>query len=349
MPTQVLRRSLAHLVLGAIAVIPTLAMPAHAEPAAEFYRGKTISLVVGNPVGNDYDYRGRLLARHIGKHIPGNPTVVPRNMPGAGGLVAANWMAKLAPQDGTTLFMIAQPHAPGQAMALPNIQFDVRAFHWVGNTIDTPNVINAWHTSDVRTIEDAMQRELVLGGTTGTNSVVYPAVLNALVGTRFKVVTGYPGGGELNLAMERGEIQGRGSNSWASWKSTKPQWLAEKKIIILVQVALKRAPDLPDVPLLLELAKNDFDRKVLTFLSADTAISRAVVTTPNVPADRVEVLRRAFDATMKDKAFLAEAAEAKMDIVPSTGEVSQQVAQSIIDTDPAVVARARDLMNTVAK
>ncbi len=322
---------------------------ANAEPAAEFYRGKTIGLIVGNPVGNDYDYRGRLIARHIGRYIPGNPTVVPRNMPGAGGLVAANWMAKLAPQDGTTLFMIAQPHAPGQAMALPNIQFDVRAFHWIGNTIDTPNVVNAWHTSGVRTIEDAMQRELVLGGTTGTNSVIYPAVLNALVGTRFKVVTGYPGGGELNLAMERGEIQGRGSNSWAAWKSTKQQWLAEKKIVILVQIALKRAPDLPDVPLLLELAKNDFDRKVLTFLSADTAISRAVVTTPNVPSERVAVLRRAFDATMKDAAFLAEAAEARMDMVPSTGEVAQQVAQSIVDADPAVVARARELVNAAAK
>ncbi len=320
-----------------------------AEPAADFYRGKTISLIVGNPVGNDYDYRGRLIARHIGRHIPGNPTVVPRNMPGAGGLVAANWMAKLAPQDGTTLFMIAQPHAPGQAMGLPNIQFDVRAFQWIGNTIDTPNVVNSWYTSGVRNIADAMDRELVLGGTTGTNSVVYPAVLNALIGTRFKVVTGYPGGGELNLAMERGEIQGRGSNSWASWKSTKHQWLAEKKIIILVQIALKRAPDLPDVPLLLELAKNDFDRKVLTFLSADTAISRAVVTTPNVPRERVEVLRRAFDATMADKAFLAEAAEARMDIVPSTGEAAQHVAHSIVDTDPAVVARARDLVNAAAK
>jgi tripartite-type tricarboxylate transporter receptor subunit TctC len=337
--------------LAVAAVVASLGAggAARAETAAEFYRGKTMSLVIGNPVGNDYDYRGRLIARHIGKHIPGNPTVVPRNMPGAGGLVAANWMAKVAPQDGTTLFMIAQPHAPGQAMALPNIQFDVRAFHWIGNTIDTPNVVNAWHTSDVRTIEDAMQRELVLGGTTGTNSVIYPAVLNALVGTRFKVVTGYPGGGELNLAMERGEIQGRGSNSWAAWKSTKQQWLAEKKIIILVQIALKRAPDLPDVPLLLELAKNDFDRKVLTFLSADTAISRAVVTTPNVPRERVEVLRRAFDATMKDKAFLAEAAEARMDMVPSTGEAAQQVAQSIVDADPAVVARARDLVNAAAK
>jgi hypothetical protein len=149
--------------------------------------------------------------------------------------------------------------------------------------------------------------------------------------------------------MERGEIQGRGSNSWAAWKSTKQQWLAEKKIIILVQIALKRATDLPDVPLLLELAKNDFDRKVLTFLSADTAISRAVVTTPNVPRERVEALRRAFDATMKDKAFLAEAAEARMEIVPSTGEVAQQVAQSIIDADPAVIARARELVNSAAK
>jgi tripartite-type tricarboxylate transporter receptor subunit TctC len=339
-----LMRSLAGLVLLAMA-----GAPAVAEPVAEFYRNKTISMIIGNPVGNDYDYRGRLIARHIGRYIPGNPMVVPRNMPGAGGLVAANWMAKLAPQDGTTLFMVAQPHAPGQAMGLPNIQFDVRAFHWIGNTIDTPNVLNSWHTSGIHTIADAMARELVLGGTTGTNSVVYPAVLNALVGTRFKVVTGYPGGAELNLAMERGEIQGRGSNSWAAWKSSKQQWLAEKKIIILVQVALQRAPDLPDVPLLLELGKNEFDRKVLTFLSADTAISRAVVTTPNVPGERVAVLRRAFDATMKDKAFLAEAAEARMDIVPSTGEAAQQIAQSIVDTDPAVVARARDLVNAVAK
>ena len=346
MPMRWSLRDLAPLVLVAVTATGT---PAQAEPVADFYRGKTVSMIVGNPVGNDYDYRGRLIARHIGRHIPGNPTVVPRNMPGAGGLVAANWMAKLAPQDGTQLFMIAQPHAPGQAMALPNIQFDVRAFHWVGNTIDTPNVVNSWHTSGIHSIEDVMKRELVVGGTTGTNSVIYPAVLNALVGTRFKVVTGYPGGGELNIAMEREEIMGRGSNSWAAWKSTKQQSLAEKKIIILVQVALQRASDLPDVPLLLELAKNDFDRKVLTFLSADTAISRAVVTTPSVPRERVEALRRAFDATMKDKAFLAEAAEARMDIVPSTGETAQQVAQSIVDADPAVVARARDLVNAAAK
>ena len=219
-----------HLALGAIAII-AVAMPAHAEPVADFFRGKTISMVVGNPVGNDYDYRGRLIARHIGRHIPGNPTVVPRNMPGAGGLVAANWMAKLAPQDGTALFMIAQPHAPGQAMALPNIQFDVRAFHWVGNTIDTPNVITAWHTSDVRTIEDVMQRELVLGGTTGTNSVVYPAVLNALVGTRSRSSPAIPAAASSisrwSAARSRGgvRIPGRrgnrpSSNGWPRRRSS---------------------------------------------------------------------------------------------------------------------------------
>ncbi len=263
MPMRLSSRRLAALVLVATVAVGA---PARAETVADFYRGKTICMIVGNPVGNDYDYRGRLIARPIGRHIPGNPSVVPRNMPGADGLVAANWMAKLAPQDGTQLFMIAQPHAPGQAMALPNIQFDVRAFHWVGNTINTPNVVNSWYTSGIKSIEDVMQRELVVGGTTGTNSVIYPAVLNALVGTHFKVVTGYPGGGELNIAMERGEIMGRGSNSWAAWKATKKQWIDERKIIILMQVALQRAPDLPDVPLLLELAKNDFDSKVLTFL-----------------------------------------------------------------------------------
>jgi hypothetical protein len=174
-------------------------------------------------------------------------------------------------------------------------------------------------------------------------------VLNALVGTKLKIVTGYPGGNEVNLAMERGEVQGRGSNSWASWKSTKPEWIAQKKIIMLVQVGLARNPDLPDVPLLLELAGNDLDRKVLTFLSAETALSRSLVTTADVPADRLQALRRAYDATMRDPQFLADAEKAKMDISAMTGEESQNIADQIVNTPPAVIARAKVVLGDLLK
>src|SRR5262249_55212902 len=166
---------------------------------------------------------------------------------------------------------------------------------------------------------------------------------------KLKVVTGYPGGNEVNLAMERGEVEGRGSNSWASWKSTKPEWIADKKIIILVQVGLKRDPDLPDVPLLLELATNDLDRKVLTFLPAETALSRSLITTADVPPERLEALRRAFDATMKDPAFLADAEKSKMDISAMTGEESQVIADSIVNTGPDVIARAKVVLGDLLK
>lgn len=184
--------------------------PAAADPVADFYRGKTISMVIGVSVGGDYDIRARLLARHMGKHIPGEPTILPRNMPGAGGVTAANWLARVAPTDGTVILMITQNMPVSQAIHATGVEFDVRRFNWIGNTSDSPNVINSWYTTGVRTIKDAMERELVLGATgRGTGTYYYPASLNALVGTKFKIVAGYPGGNEMNLAMERGEIGGR--------------------------------------------------------------------------------------------------------------------------------------------
>jgi tripartite-type tricarboxylate transporter receptor subunit TctC len=326
---------------------PHMAFAQTAEAPAEFYRGKQVVMLIGTSAGNDYDYRGRLLARHMPKHIPGNPTMVVRNMPGGGGIVAANWMTNLAPRDGTVLHMIMQNMMSAQAMGVGGVEFDTRKFNWIGNTTDSPNVTNAWHTSSVRTIEDAKTKELVLGAPMGTAGVMYATLMNALAGTKFKIVTGYPGGNEVNLAMERGEVEGRGSNSWASWKSTKPEWLAEKKVIPLVQVGLKRHRDLPDTPLLLERATNDLDRAVLTFLSADTALSRSLITTADAPPARLEALRRAFDAVMQDPALLAEAAKAKMDISPSTGEEAQKVALSIVATKPDVVARAKSILGNL--
>jgi tripartite-type tricarboxylate transporter receptor subunit TctC len=192
-------------------------------------------------------------------------------------------------------------------------------------------------------------RELIVGAPGGTAGVIYVTAMNGLLGTKFKLVTGYPGGNEVNLAMERGEIDGRASNSWAAWKSTHPDWVHENKIIVLVQIGLKRAPDLADVPLLFELAKSDMDRQVLTFLSADTGISRALVTTPDTPPERVTALRRAFDATMRDPEFLAEADKSLLDIVPMTGEESQKIADSIVNTPPDVVARAKLLLGDLLK
>lgn len=322
---------------------------ARANDVADFYRGKTVSMIVGTSAGNDYDNRGRLIARYIGRHIPGEPQIVPRNMPGGGGIVAANWLASLAPRDGTVLHMIMQNMMSSQALGVGGVQFDTRRFMWVGNTTSAPNVVNAWHTTGVRSIADVQTRGLVVGAPVGTAGVIYPEVMNALIGTKFKIVTGYPGGNEVNIAMERGEVEGRGSNSWASWKSTKPHWLAEKKLNILVQVGLKRHPDLPDVPLLLELARNEADRQVLTFISADTAVSRSVVTTPDTPSERVDALRRAFDATMRDPQFLADAAKSKMDISPMAGEEAQKIADSIVDTPAAVVDRAKTLLGQAAK
>src|SRR5438132_12676945 len=337
------RRLLA--LLTALSVLAFAAALVAAQSVADFYRGKTITMVVGTSPGGDYDLRLRMVARHIGRHIPGNPTVVVNNMPGGGGLVVANWLANVAAKDGTVAAAITQNLPVHQATGAAGIKFDVRAFNWIGNTTDTPNVINSWHTTGIRTIEDVMTRDLIVGATgTASGSFLYPHALNRLVGTKFKIVTGYPGGNDINLAMERGEVGGRGSNSWASWKSTRPQWLAEKKIYILVQVGVKRNPELSDVPTMQELAKNDSDRQVLAFISADTAISRPLVTNQGVPRERVAALRRAFDATVKDPQFLAEAERSKTDISPMTGEEAQKIAAATINTPPDVLARANALI-----
>jgi tripartite-type tricarboxylate transporter receptor subunit TctC len=339
------------MVLTLFTVLPLAALvaPANSQSAAQsvadFYRGKTITMAVGTSPGGDYDLRMRMVGRYLGKYIPGNPAVVATNMPGAGQMLVANWLANVAPKDGTAIVALSQNMPVHQATGASGVRYDVRKFHWIGNTTDTPNVINAWHTTGIHTIQDVMQRELVVGATgNASGSFLYPYALNQLVGTKFKIVTGYPGGNDINLAMERGEVGGRGSNSWASWKSTRPQWLAEKKVIVLVQVGVKRNPELPDVPTLQDLAKNDADRQVLTFISADTAISRPLVTCAGVPPERVEALRRAFDAAMKDPEFLAEAEKSKTDISPMTGEEAQKIAEATINAPAEVRSSASRLI-----
>jgi tripartite-type tricarboxylate transporter receptor subunit TctC len=342
-----MRGAIACIFAAALAAAIGSSFAARADSVADFYKGKTIYIIIGTSPGNDYDFRGRLLARYLGEHVPGHPNVVPLNMPGAGGIQAANYMANVAPRDGTYLHMIMSNMMSAQAMGTQSIRFDTRQLPFIGNTSSAPNVMVTWYTTKVTSIEDATRRTVLMGAPMGTEGVIYAELMNALIGTRFKIITGYPGGNEVNLAMEQGEVDGRASNSWASWKANQPQWLASKKINILMQVGLTRYPELPNVPLMLELAKNDRDRKVMAFLSADTAISRSLVTTPGTPPDRVEALRRAFDAVMIDPHFLAEAATAKMDITPVSGIEAQKVADSIVNTPKDVVDRAKAILGNL--
>ncbi len=335
----------------AVALLAALApCAALADAVADFYRGRTIDFTVPGSPGGDYDLRARMVARHLGKHIPGQPQIVVRNMPGGIGIAAGNHLANAAARDGSVITMVFQNMPILQAIGSPGIQFDVRAFNWIGNTTDGPNVINSWHASGVTKIEQVYHQELVVGASgTGSGGYVYPAAMNALLGTKFKIVGGYPGGNEINLAMEKGEVGGRGSNSWASWKSGHPHWIAEKKIHILVQIALKRAPDLPDTPLMYELATNEEDRQVLQFLSSDMGIARAIATTPGAPPERVEALRKAFQDMLRAPAFIAETDKAQMEIAPSSGEEAQKVAASMLSMPPSVIARAKQLIEGPSK
>jgi tripartite-type tricarboxylate transporter receptor subunit TctC len=266
-------------------------------------------------------------------------------MPGGLGVAASNYMYNIAPKDGTSLQIIFQNMPILQAVKQPGVQFDVREFGWLGNTTNTPNIINSWHTTGILKIEDVLEKELIVGAPGAmSTSYIYPIALNQTIGTKFKVVTGYAGGNLVNLAMEKGEVGGRGSNSWASWKSGHPQWLTDKKIHLLVQVGLTRATDLPDVPLLLELAKNDADREFLTFLSADMGISRAFTTTPGVPRDRLAALQKAFMDTMRDKEVLAEADKTKHEIDPSDGDAALKISTMMINTRPEVLERYKALI-----
>ena len=328
----------------------SLTSAVRADAVADFYHGKTMQMIIATSPGGDYDTRGRLLARHMNRLIPGEPTIVPQNMPGGVGIAAANHMAAAAPRDGTVLHMLMQNMPAHQAIGGQGVKFDTRKLIFVGNTTDTPNVINSWHTTGITKIEQVKTQELIVGAAgTATPAAYYPAALNAMAGTKFKIVAGYPGGNDVNLAMEKGEVGGRGSNSWASWKSLNPKWIAEGKVHILVQIGLQRAKDLPDVPLLFELATNEVDREVLRFISADTAISRAAVTTPDVPPERVKALRKAFMDTMKDPQFLGEANKMGIDISPLSGEESQAVADKIVAARPEVIERAKLILEGTGK
>ncbi len=323
------------------------ASPLAAQTPAEFYKGKTLDFVIGFSVGGGYDIYARTVSRYMGEHLPGKPRIVPKNMTGAGSRVAANYIYNVAPKDGSVLATVDQSMPLEQAVGDVGITIDTRKFTWIGNPIVDNNTLVTWHTSPVKNVADARRQEIAIGATGFNTSAQYPQVMNSLVGTKFKIIMGYPGGNEVNLAMENGEVAGRGSNSWASWKASKPDWVREKKLNILVQIGLVKSVDLPDVPLLIDLAANEDDRLALKLVSAPPSVGRPVFSTPNVPEDRVKALRDAFDATMKDPAFLEEAKKTGLDINPISGAELQKVVADIIDTPKPVRDRLAAILSLI--
>ena len=316
-----------------------------ATTAADFYKDRTVTLHVGSGAGGGYDFFGRVFVKYFGKHIPGNPTVIAVNRPGAGGTKMTNWAANAAPKDGSAIGMPLMPVATVQHLRPKAVRYDAAELNWIGNMERSIAVLFTWHTSKTKTIEDARQRVTLMGGS-GKSSPIYQMITlsNRLLGTRFKIVLGYKGG-DRALAIERGEVEGSFS-TLQNFRAMTPHWFEGGKnpLNVLVQNAVVRSPEIPDVPTMLELAKTDEDREVFEYMMLQSLTGRSIFAPPGVPEDRVNILRRAFDKTMTDPGFVAEIEKSNLKLTPSTGEEVEKAVARIVKTPPAVVARIRELI-----
>jgi tripartite-type tricarboxylate transporter receptor subunit TctC len=315
--------------------------PASGQAPEQFYAGKQVNIIVGFEVGGGYDAYARMLARHWGKHLNGASVVV-QNMPGAGSLKAANYVFSVAPKDGTVFGTIGSGVAFEPLYDNPAATFKATEFSWIGSINAEVSSCQAWHTAPVKRFEDALTREFTVGGTgTGADSNLFPKVLNALVGTKLKLVSGYPGAAPIFLAIERGELEGICGIYWSSVMSLHGDWIRDGKLIPLVQLAVEKHPEHPDVPLVLDYAKTPADRQALELIFAPLKFARPFFGPPGVPADRVGYLRAGFDATMKDPAFRADAEKAKFEIGPATGQEIEALIKRLYASPKDVVERAK--------
>lgn len=303
-----------------------------------------MSITVGFTSGGTYDATARLFSRHYGKHLSGSPQIIVQNMPGSGGVVALNHLYNIAPKDGTALALVDGALAFEALFGNPSVKYDPRQLNWIGSRAKETPLCVVWAERSVSTIQEATKREVVLGATVGTRTYNQPRLFNALLGTKFKIVTGYPGGNELTIAMERGETEGWCGWSWTSVKRRVPTWLTEKKVNILVQGALDKAPDLPNVPLAIDLVQNATDKQILQLMLSDTRIASPLIAPGGVPEARVKELRAGFDAMMKDPEFVAEADKLGIEIEPTPGVQLQAAVNDMFALPPDVVNRARDLL-----
>ena len=331
-----------------IAAVGALLLPVNpvlAQPVADFYRGKTVDMFIGYRTGGGYDVYGRAVARHIGRHIPGQPNVVVKNLDGAGGLRVANHFAQVAPRDGTVIAITGRNAAFEPLFGNKLAQYDGQKFGWLGSANKEVSLCVSMKGSDVLNYDDLLSKELIIAGTGAANETdQIPKAINAVLGTKFKLIPGYPTGNGLTLAMERREVHGRCGWSWSSVKSTHPHWVKSGEINLLVQVGLEKHPDLPHVPLIIDVARTPEQKELLRVLFASLVLGRPFFTTPDVPADRLAALRKAFMDTLADAQFLAEAEKAQLEVSPVGAEEIERLIAEIHKSPAAIVERAGELL-----
>jgi tripartite-type tricarboxylate transporter receptor subunit TctC len=316
-----------------------LAMPAQAD----IFKGKTITIVVSTAEGGDGSYSGlaRVIGQHMPQFLPDKPAMIVKAMPGAGNVLATNYMYNTAPKDGTTIAVINNSIPLHQALGGMGVRYDARKFNWLGSAGTYNSVAYVWHSAGVRTMQDVMEREVILGGTgIGSSIVIYPMVMNHVLGTKFKIVLGYKSVADIDIAMERGELQAR-TGSYAALLNNHTEWIEQKKVVILLQVGSKRDKALPDVPLMTELARNDEERQILKLVSSPIALGRPYLAPPDMPGDLVALLRKAFQETLRDPAFLADAAKLDFAIDPVSGEDVAQIVDETINAPPGIIEKAK--------
>ncbi len=331
--------------VAAILVLPVSAIltPALAQSTDDFYRGKSVNVFIGVGVGGLYDLSARFVARHIGRHIPGNPALVPQNMTGAGGVTMVSYLAEVAPKDGTNIGIIGNNFPAMQAAGSDTIRTDLGKFLWIGSISPLAGVMSVWRTAGASTIADAQRMELIAGASArGADTYSMTVMLNEFLGTKFKIVTGYKGGNEINLAMERGEVQAR-YNFWSSWKTTRPEWLKNGDVKLLAYMG-PRPADLPDIPAVTDLVNSEDDKAVVNLIISGTRLGTPLAFAGGVPADRLATMRAAFLSMTKDPEFLKEAEKLKMEVDPVTGEAMQKIVAEVLATPKHLAAKARTIL-----
>jgi tripartite-type tricarboxylate transporter receptor subunit TctC len=323
---------------------------AHAQSVESFYRGRTVTIVVGYSVGGGYDAHARVLARHLGKHLPGNPSMVTQNMPGAGSLRAANYIYNAAAKDGATLGVFARGMAMEPLIGASATNFDSRKFTWIGSGTNEVSVCATWHASKVKTWSDGLAIPFTVAGEgSGSDPDIFSVMLRNVFGAKMRLVSGYPGGADMTLAIERGEVDGRCGWTWSSVKLQRPDWVATHKLNVLIQLAMQPSPELPGVPLIADLTTTDRQRQIVDLVLSRQAMGRPLVAPPGIPVDRKEALRAAFDATMADPDFVAEATARGLEVNPVKGADLDKLLVALYATPPAVIAEVKAIIAEGAK
>ncbi len=327
------------------ALLPILALVAAPAGAQEMFSDKTLRVVIGSAPGGSHDAYARLVARHLGARLPGKPNIILSNMPGASGVQAANYLYEIAPKDGTVFGTFNRSTPYYEAIGQGNVRFRSKNFGWLGSLGQANDTVVVWRTTGVRDIAGARQKPIIMGALSKIGTMYgYPALLNATIGTKFRVVTGYESGTAVNLAMETGELQGRGSNPWTSWKAINPRWIAEGKIVPLVQIGLRREPDLPDVPLLTDLAQTDEQKRLFGFITDTVAIDQPWTAPPGLRPETLAAMRAGFNAMIASAEFNEDARKQGLDLDPMSGEKLAELVARVIDAPRDVVSKVVEIM-----